>query len=87
MSPLSSEATNGTGDTEPGGRLDIGGGRDEVTTGGDEDDVAVRERFTAAATAEEDAAVEEDEATDDSAAVEVRSAVERESAGFWTAMI
>ena len=76
--------------------LDLGGGRDEVTTGGDEDEVAVRERFTAAGAADEvvhpDAAVEEEEeATEHSAAaaaaVEVRKAVERESAGFCTAMI
>ena len=61
-----------------------------MTTGGDDDEVAVRERFTAATAdadevAEPDAAVEEDEATEDSAAaaaVEVRRAVERESAGF-----
>ena len=67
-----------------------------MTTGGDEDEVAVRERFTAAGAADEvvhpDAAVEEEEeATEHSAAaaaaVEVRKAVERESAGFCTAMI
>ena len=65
-----------------------------MTTGGDDDEVAVRERFTAATAdadevAEPDAAVEEEEATEDSAAaaVEVRNAVERESAGFCTAMI
>ena len=62
-----------------------------MTTGGDEDEVAVRERFTAAAddeVVEPDTAVDE-EATEDSAAadVEVRRAVGRESAGFCTAMI
>ena len=65
-----------------------------MTTGGDDDDVAVRERFTAApldvvgpALMEEE---EEDAAEDSTAvavAVEFRSAAERESAGFCTAMI
>ena len=65
-----------------------------MTTGGDEDEVAVRERFTAddevvgpaAAAMEEE---EEDAAEDSTAAVavELRSAAERESAGFCTAMI
>ena len=62
-----------------------------MTTGGDEDEVAVRERFTAAADDEvvEPDTVVDEEATEDSAAadVEVRRAVERESAGFCTAMI
>ena len=64
-----------------------------MTTGGDEDEVAVRERFTAAGAADEvvhpDAAVEEEEEAteEDAAAVEVRKALERESAGFCTAMI
>ena len=64
-----------------------------MTTGGDDDDVAVRERFTAAPLDVVGPALMEDEedAAEDSTAVavavELRSAAERESAGFCTAMI
>ena len=61
-----------------------------MTTGGDDDEVAVRERFTADEVVGPAVMEDEEDAAEDSTtavAVELRSAAERESAGFCTAMI